>query len=234
MNIYYRSIQHDDVVHPKRDRLTIRDYLWRWDTDWFWCSRAFGAQNPKIRRAWPKKYLRSSFYWKLIGYDQRYDIGDRLNARKGEPPGERVVQDIEVPAERTADFARWFLDEIPIEPIWLCPLRLLEPGPSLEAPFDGATTQPWPLYPLLRGRTYVNFGFWSAVPVTPGKPGFTNRRIEQKVSELGGHKSLYSESFYPEDEFDALYGSAAYRDLKQKYDPNDRLKTLYEKAVLSR
>src|SRR5436305_716275 len=32
-DVYYRSI-------PARteDYLTVRDYLWRWDTDWFWCS----------------------------------------------------------------------------------------------------------------------------------------------------------------------------------------------------
>lgn len=225
MDIFYRSIQHSSA-EPKRDRLTIADYLWRWDTDWFWCSRAFGAQNPKIRRFWPKKYLRSSFYWKLIGYDQRWDIGDRLNARKGEPPGERVVQDIEVPIERTADFINWFLDEIPIEPVWLCPLRLAEPGPA-----GAQAEQPWPLYPLKRGRGYTNIGFWSAVPETPGQPGYANRRIERKVSELDGHKSLYSESFYPEEEFDELYGSAAYRAVKDRYDPRARLLSLYEKAV---
>lgn len=37
--VYYRSIQHPDGI--SNDRLTIHDYLWRWDTDWFWCSRAF-------------------------------------------------------------------------------------------------------------------------------------------------------------------------------------------------
>ncbi|WP_161895310.1 FAD-binding oxidoreductase [Gordonia spumicola] len=224
MRIFYRSIQHDDVDAPKRDRLTIRDYLWRWDTDWFWCSRAFGAQNPRIRRFWPKRYLRSSFYWKLIGYDHRWNVADRLNARKGLPANERVVQDIEVPIERTAEFMRWFLRDVPIEPVWLCPLTLAEPSP-------GDDTQPWPLYPLQRGRTYVNIGFWSAVPVTPGKPGHTNRLIEKKVSGLGGHKSLYSESFYPEDEFSALYGGEAYRLLKERYDPDGRLLRLYEKAV---
>nr|WP_183372926.1 FAD-binding oxidoreductase [Gordonia humi] len=225
-NIFYRSIQHDDTETPKRDRLTIRDYLWRWDTDWFWCSRAFGAQDPRIRRFWPKKYLRSSFYWKLIGYDHRWNIGDKINARKGLPANERVVQDIEVPLDRTADFAEWFLDEVPIEPIWMCPLRLAEPSPDTTG-----SKQPWPLYPLERGRTYVNFGFWSAVPVTPGSPGHTNRRIEKKVAELGGHKSLYSESFYPEDEFYEMYGGAAYRELKSRYDPKGRLLGLYEKTV---
>ena len=47
--IYYRSIQQ-----RSEDWLTTHDYFWRWDTDWFWCSRAFGAQNPRIRRVWPK------------------------------------------------------------------------------------------------------------------------------------------------------------------------------------
>ncbi|MGB3302346.1 MAG: FAD-binding oxidoreductase [Gordonia sp. (in: high G+C Gram-positive bacteria)] len=223
--IFYRSIQHDSP-EPKRDRLTISDYLWRWDTDWFWCSRAFGAQNPKVRRFWPKKYLRSSFYWKLIGYDQRWDIGDKLNARKGLPASERVVQDIEVPIEAAVDFIDWFLEQVPIEPIWLCPLKLTEPSP-----IGTDAVQPWSLYPLERGKFYVNVGFWSGVPVTPGQPGYTNRRIEQKVSELGGHKSLYSESFYSAEEFAELYGGSTYDALKAKYDPERRLLGLYEKAV---
>ncbi|QLY34077.1 FAD-binding oxidoreductase [Nocardia huaxiensis] len=222
MDIFYRSIQHDDQA-PKRDRLTIHDYLWRWDTDWFWCSRAFGTQNPNIRRFWPKQYRRSSFYWKLIALDHKYDIGDKIEARKGNPPRERVVQDIEVPIERTADFVEWFLREIPIEPIWLCPLRLRDTGGE----------RPWPLYPLEPERTYVNVGFWSAVPTSPGQPeGLANRAIERKVSELDGHKSLYSDSYYAPEEFAALYyGGDTYSQLKQHYDPDHRLLDLYSKAV---
>ncbi|MGC5246072.1 FAD-binding protein [Gordonia sp. DT219] len=229
MDIFYRSIQHEPAASPKRDRLTIHDYLWRWDTDWFWCSRAFGAQDPRIRRLWPKRLLRSSFYWKLIGYDRRFDIADRLNKRKGLPANERVVQDIEVPIEHTTGYLEWFLDNVPIEPIWLCPLRLRESiGGS--AP-DADPLRPWPLYPLAPEKTYVNVGFWSAVPVTPGDPGHTNKLIERKVAELGGHKSLYSESFYGPEEFDELYGGEHYRLLKKRYDPRGRLLDLYAKAV---
>lgn len=147
--VYYRSIQHPDGI--SNDRLTIHDYLWRWDTDWFWCSRAFGAQNPRIRRLWPRKYRRSSVYWKLIALDQRYDIADRIERFNGRPARERVVQDVEVPISRTPEFLRWFLDEIPIEPVWLCPLRLRD-------------SEGWPLYPIRPGQTYVNIGFWSSVP----------------------------------------------------------------------
>ncbi|MEU2123056.1 FAD-binding oxidoreductase [Nocardia niwae] len=226
MDVYYRSLQHDGDA-PKRDRLTIHDYLWRWDTDWFWCSRAFGAQNPKIRRFWPKRYRRSSFYWKLVALDHKYAIADKLEARKGNPPRERVVQDIEVPVERTADFVEWFLREIPIEPIWLCPLRLRATGGP-----DRPGGRTWPLYPLEPDRSYVNVGFWSAVPTTPGQQeGAANRAIERTVTEFDGHKSLYSDSFYDEDEFAALYGGNTYTELKKRYDPDQRLLDLYSKAV---
>ncbi|OQS14304.1 FAD-linked oxidase [Nocardia donostiensis] len=224
MDIYYRSLQHEGGT-PKHDRLTIHDYLWRWDTDWFWCSRAFGTQNPKIRRFWPKRYRRSSFYWKLIALDHRYHIGDKLEARKGNPPRERVVQDIEVPVERTADFMEWFLREIPIEPIWLCPLRLRRTG-------SGGSARPWPLYPLHPDRTYVNAGFWSSVPITSGEiEGAANRAIEKAVTDFGGHKSLYSDSYYGQDEFADLYGGDDYIQLKKRYDPDQRLLDLYSKAV---
>ncbi len=227
-DIYYRSIRHDRADSPKIDHLTIGDYLWRWDTDWFWCSRAFGAQHPTVRRFWPRRWLRSSVYWKLIALDRRFAIGDRLSARKGLPPGERVVQDIEVPIEATVEFLSWFLDTVPIEPIWLCPLRLREPLPAAADP-----ARPWPLYPLEPGRTYVNVGFWSGVPATPGHPGHTNRLIEKRVADLRGHKSLYSESFYSPDEFATLYGGEHYADLKARYDPRSRLLDLYSKAVRS-
>ncbi|KUI08897.1 FAD-linked oxidase [Mycolicibacterium acapulense] len=220
--IYYRSIQHDGA--EKHDRLTVHDYLWRWDTDWFWCSRAFGVQDRRIRRWWPRRYRRSSFYWKLIALDQRFDIADRIEQRNGRPPRERVVQDVEVPIGRVAEFLHWFLDNVPIEPIWLCPLRLRDDTGS-----DGA----WPLYPLRPNHTYVNVGFWSSVPVGPSE-GHTNRLIENKVGELDGHKSLYSDSYYSREEFDDLYGGETYKIVKKAYDPDSRLLDLYAKAVQRR
>ncbi|MFN3003345.1 FAD-binding oxidoreductase [Mycolicibacterium wolinskyi] len=220
--IYYRSIQHPGSNGAeKHDRLTIHDYLWRWDTDWFWCSRAFGAQHPLIRRFWPRRYRRSSFYWKLIGYDQRFNIADRIEKRHGRPPRERVVQDIEVPIERCVEFLDWFLENVPIEPLWLCPLRLRD---------DSNQGAAWPLYPLRAHHTYVNVGFWSSVPVGP-EEGYTNRRIERKVDELEGHKSLYSDAFYSREQFDDLYGGEAYKTVKKMYDPDSRLLDLYSKAV---
>jgi FAD/FMN-containing dehydrogenase len=224
--VYYRSIQQRQV-----DYLTVRDYLWRWDTDWFWCSRAFGAQNPRVRRLWPKRWLRSDVYWKLIRLENRYHVAARLDARKGRPPRERVVQDVEIPLGRTADFLRWFLREVPIEPIWLCPLQLRHDGATELFSEDGGGT-PWPLYPLRQDEAYVNVGFWSTVAIEDGRAdGDVNRQIEAVVGEHGGHKSLYSDAYYGRDEFWALYGGEDYHAAKKRYDPQSRLLDLYAKAV---
>jgi FAD/FMN-containing dehydrogenase len=216
--IYYRSIQQRD-----EDWLTTHDYLWRWDTDWFWCSRAFGTQNPRIRRVWPKRWRRSDVYWKLIALEDRYRIKQRIDARNGKPTEERVIQDIEVPVDRLAEFIEFLDARTGIEPVWICPLRQRDPAAH------------WDLYALDPSTLYVNVGFWSAAPLPPGEhDGYHNRAIEEKVSELGGRKSLYSTAFYPEDEFWATYGGGAYELLKKTYDPNGRLLDLYAKTVQRR
>jgi FAD/FMN-containing dehydrogenase len=234
--VFYRSIQHGGPAGSvRRDRLTIRDYLWRWDTDWFWCSRAFGVQNPGIRKLWPQHLLRSSAYWKIIALDHRYDLGNKIGALKGEGPRERVVQDVEVTIDHTAEFLEWFLREVPIEPLWVCPLRLRERTPAPPLGDGPGSDRPWPLYPLAPDTTYVNIGFWSSAPIEPGTSECEwNRRIEEEVSRLGGHKSLYSEVFYSREEFSQLYGGVHAALLKSEFDPDGRLATLYDKAVGAR
>jgi FAD/FMN-containing dehydrogenase len=212
--IYYQSLRG-----PREDFLTISDYLWRWDTDWFWCSRPFGVQNLAIRRLWPRRYRRSDVYRKLVALDRKHGVTRRLDARLGRPDTEMVIQDVEIPVAESATFLEYFLTDVGMTPVWMCPLRL-----------RGEMT--WPLYPMRPGQVYVNFGFWGTVKLPPGeKDGYFNRRVEDKVTELGGHKGLYSTSFYPEAEFWARYNGPEYARLKGTYDPQGRLADLYDKCV---
>jgi FAD/FMN-containing dehydrogenase len=218
LDIYYRSI-------PRRahDFLTVRDYLWRWDTDWFWCSRAFGVQRRWVRALLGRRLLRSEVYWKLVDIERRFGPMAKLDRARGRPPQEAVVQDIEVPVGRAAEFLRFFHRKIPISPVWVCPLRQRDPSVS------------WPLYRFEAHTLYVNFGFWSTVPLAPGQAdGTHNRLVERSVEQLGGRKSLYSTSHYDEDEFWRLYNGDAYWGLKKQYDPNGRLLDLYAKCVQRR
>jgi FAD/FMN-containing dehydrogenase len=216
--IYYRSIQS-----RRQDWLTVRDYLWRWDTDWFWCSRAFGAQRPWVRRLVGPRWLRSDVYRRLLAVEERYHPKATLDRWRRRPPREDVIQDVEIPVARLPEFVADFQREVPISPFWLCPLRQRTPAAL------------WELYRLDPEVLYVNVGFWSSVPLQPGMDSsHHNHWVEQEVERLGGRKSLYSTAFYPEDRFWDLYNGPVYRQLKERYDRDGRLLDLYQKCVRNR
>jgi len=213
LHIYYQSI-------PSRttDYLTTHDYIWRWDTDWFWCSKHFFLQYPLMRRLWGKERLRSSVYWKLWKRFHASPITN-LMVRAIEGRQESVIQDVEVPIEHAPRFAQFFNEQIGIKPVWICPVAAFDPSTS------------YALYPMNPQKLHVNFGFWDSVKTTHDD-GHFNRMIEAKVSEFGGHKSLYSSSYYSKEEFGQLYSASEYDRLKTRYDPAGKLKHLYDKCVL--
>jgi FAD/FMN-containing dehydrogenase len=202
MDIYYRSIQR-----KRNDCLTAKGYIWRWDTDWFWCSKHFGVQKPAIR-LFARPALNSRTYQRVM----------RLSRKLlPDSPGlESVIQDVDVPIARGAEFCEFLLREIGIAPVWVCPFR------SSERTYD--------LCPLPANQLYVNFGFWDMVPTTH-ENGHYNRMIERKIAELGGVKGLYSASYYDKPTFWSIYDKVRYGHLKQTYDPDGVFPDLYAKCV---
>jgi FAD/FMN-containing dehydrogenase len=212
--IYYRSIRERED-----DYLPTRDYLWRWDTDWFWCSKNVHAQHPLVRRLLGRKRLNSITYQKIMRWNARWGVTRTLDRFRGRH-AEAVIQDVDIPLDRAAEFLAFLHREIGILPVWLCPIR--QPDPARR----------FPLYPLQPRTVYVNFGFWDVVNSDePRPPGFLNRKIERKVAALSGIKSLYSDSFCTEDEFWSVYDGGTYRALKARYDPAGSLPDLYAKCV---
>jgi FAD/FMN-containing dehydrogenase len=214
-NIYYRSIRE-----KKEDWLTVKDYLWRWDTDWFWCSKNVLAQNGFFRKyVFGKQRLGSKTYTKIMRWNSRVGASKMVERVLG-LHSESVIQDVDIPIARAAEFLDFYGREIALWPQWICPIG------------SGAPGRPFTLYPM-RHDFYVNFGFWDVKRTREAHPpGHFNRLIERKVTELGGIKSLYSDSFFPEAEFRELYGGAAYGGLKSTYDPGSAFPGLYEKCVL--
>jgi len=213
--IYYRSIRE-----RKEDFLATRDYLWRWDTDWFWCSKNLFAQNPLVRRLYGRKRLNSIFYTRVMRWNSRWGITRAVDRLLGNHP-ESVIQDVDIPVERGAEFLEFFDREIGIRPVWICPIG------------NYSRRTDYPLYPMDPGTLYINFGFWDVVRGRETRPaGYYNRLVEKKVEDLGGIKSLYSDSFYDRDHFWQLYNQKAYQALKSTYDTSRRLKDLYDKCVL--
>ena len=211
--IYYRSI-----AEREEDYLTVADYIWRWDTDWFWCSKNVMAQNFLVRKyIFGKNRLGSRTYTKIMRWNSRVGVTKKLERVLG-LHSESVIQDVDIPLRNAGAFLDFYSKAISLWPMWICPI-----GPQKDK---------FSLYPV-GNEWYVNFGFWD-VKRTREKhaPGHFNRLIESKVAELGGIKSLYSDSFFAPDDFAARYGGAAYRGLKSKYDSAAAFPQLYEKCVL--
>ena len=212
--IYYRSIRE-----KLEDYLTVRDYIWRWDTDWFWCSKNVFAQNPIVRRIYGRERLGSRTYTKIMRWNSRVGITRKVERVLG-LHSESVIQDVDIPLARAADFLQFYAEHIGLWPQWICPI-----GPQ---PHSGRFS----LYPV-KSDWYVNFGFWDVKRTREAHaPGHFNRLIEKKVAELGGIKSLYSDSYFAREEFDRYYGGETYAALKRKYDPQGAFPALYEKCVL--
>ncbi|HEY3177356.1 MAG TPA: FAD-binding oxidoreductase [Casimicrobiaceae bacterium] len=213
--IYYRSLKEREI-----DYLTTRDFIWRWDTDWFWCSKNVGAQNPLLRRLFGRRRLGSRTYQRMMRWNTRWGVTQTWSRLRGGYT-ESVIQDVDIPVGNAPAFLRFFEREIRITPIWVCPIRA------------GAQADRFTLYPLRPGQLYMNFGFWD-VARRPEQHdvGYLNRQIEAKVAELGGIKSLYSDSYYSPEAFWKLYGGERYRALKAKYDPAGAFPDLYQKCVM--
>ena len=78
--IYYQSVRG-----PREDFLTIRDYLWRWDTDWFWCSRPFGVQQPLVRSCGRAATGGPMSTGRWSPSTAAHRLSDTLNANRGRP-----------------------------------------------------------------------------------------------------------------------------------------------------
>ncbi len=212
------EIYHRAVAERRTDVLKVADYLWRWDTDWFWCSRHFGAENRWLRLLAGRRLLRSTTYWKIRHWYGTSSAVARLERWLRRPPLEPVVQDVEIPVGRAAAFLEFFQREIGILPVWVCPIRPRDPAVR------------WTLYPV-QPELYVNFGFWDLVPARDGDPWHHNRRIEAVVAELGGRKSLYSKVCYERQRFWEIYDRSLFKRLKARYDAHGRLPDLFEKVT---
>jgi FAD/FMN-containing dehydrogenase len=208
MRQYWKSLRG-----RREDFLTIHDYLWRWDTDWFWCSKNVGAHLAPVRLLLGRKRLSSVTYQKIMRASHRFPLNLLHHVR---PRTESVIQDVDIPIANAADFLADFENEIGIRPVWICPFVV--------------PNERFSLFRLKCDTAYINFGFWDMVRSSQ-PDGYYNARVEALVARHGGKKSLYSQSTYDEKTFWSEVDRTAYDALKQVCDPTGRFPGLYEKAV---
>jgi FAD/FMN-containing dehydrogenase len=211
-HVFYQLISKPGTVW-----LTTKDYLFRYDPEWFW-NIPDGLIYRLLRRWAPDSMRHSGFYKRWLHLQEKWGI--KQNDGK-----ELLIQDWEVPWDKAAELLTYAMREVDLDgKPWLAVL--------IRTP--AAAT----LYPIKPDTLYFNLGCYCRVPrpdATEGKGDFwATRLLDAKCLELGGLKMLYSTSFMNEPTFDVLYNGAGQRLLKAKYDPQGRFPTLYDKCVRGR
>lgn len=210
--VFYRLIEEQADVH-----LTTKDYLFRYDPDWFWNVPETGVYR-WFRRYAPASMRNSGFYKRYVETKNRWLRRLGLWRDDGEEP---LIQDWEVPWEHAAELTRYALENVDLggRPWIVTPIR---------------TPATPTLYPVRANTLYYNLGCYCQVKRPRGKGNYHYTRIlDQKCFALGGVKMLYSSTFLSQAEFDRVYNGAAYARLKEKYDPGRRLPSLFEKCAVA-
>jgi hypothetical protein len=169
-----------------------------------------------FRRYAPRRFRNSSFYTRYAA------AKNKLRARltgKTDPQIEPLIQDWEVPWPQAQALVEFCLEHVDLGGLpWAAvPIR---------------TPRQPTLYPIAPETLYFNLGSYCQVRRPPHlAPYHYTKIMDDKCFELGGIKMLYSSTFLDESEFDARFNGAAYKRLKQEYDPAGNAPTLYEKVA---
>ncbi|KAI9765319.1 MAG: hypothetical protein M1840_007518 [Geoglossum simile] len=197
---------------PVTDYIPLADYLFRYDRGGFWVGvgafRYFGF----VPFNWVTRWFLDDFMHTRMLYRALHGSNRSFGF---------MVQDLSLPYSKVEEFVDYTSQELGIWPLWLCPLREMDP-PS----FHPCTTLPGPgdvPEPML------NIGLWGQASSNMDAFVRQNRELENKLTELGGRKVLYSHTYYTEQEFWHLYDRGWYDDLRQRYSATT-LPTVYDKV----
>eukprot|EP01084_Bolivina_argentea_P311823 539805_1 len=216
--IYHKYIQND-----KNMLIPIDKYIWRWDSDLFWCLQYEPILNNKyIRWYLSDTIMRSDvlrYFHKLIfGRDiivqtkEQIDMGNNM-----------YIQDIIVPKDYVLEWINFHFKEILYlnktsniqHPLWLCPTK--------------GNTNDYSLIKVNEESINVNFGFWSTVKWD--KNMVVDKFVENNLNKYKAFKWLYSVVMFKKDEFYKIYNGEEYFKLKKKYDKQHKIRGFYEKCT---
>ncbi|KAI9661813.1 MAG: hypothetical protein M1821_009052 [Bathelium mastoideum] len=209
---FYLHAEAKPLQGPSTDYIPVAEYLFRYDRGGFWVGRQ--AFN----------------YFGFVPFNRftRWCLNDFMHTRMmyralhgGNMSFGYMIQDLSLPYDTVEEFIEYTSQKLAIWPLWLCPLRAMEPPtfhPWTGDPKDGGKPQPM-----------LNIGLWGAASQDRRQFLRQNRDLEIRLSELGGRKVLYSHVYYPEEEFWQLYDREWYQELRNHYEAGT-LPTVYDKV----
>ena len=219
-SIYGRTIFYKEVSRTGKNIFPIKDYIFRYDPEWFWAIPQTPLYN-FFRSIAPRKLRNSAFYSRYVDFQRR--LSSKIPFMNFEDPNfELLIQDWEVPWSEASKILKYALDNLDLDgkPLMGVPIKVISSASN---------------YPMQKGVMYFNLGSYSYVKKKTVKTPFVSTKImDEFCFDHGGIKMLYSSSFIDEKRFNSIYNGQSYKKLKRKYDPKSLSPTLFEKAVKGR
>jgi FAD/FMN-containing dehydrogenase len=184
------------------DYLPTADYFFRYDR---------GVTNVR-----PKSLPGRLLLGKLLTSTEWLKLGDKLHwLLAHENP--TVTVDTFVPASRVPEFLAWHERELDYYPLWVVPYRRVRDYEWLAPKF----------YAGLKDELFLDIAMYGMRQ--RGKRAGAHRKIEEKLMELGGMKTLISHNYYSEAEFWSIFHRGHYERVKAITDPDNAFRDVYTK-----
>jgi hypothetical protein len=188
--------------------LPLPDYLFRYNRNGFWMGKVFFAflhiPYTKLTRTLFAPYLNAR---------AMFDAVQTLNLTRS-----FFIHDYVTDFEAAADLIAYADTIVGIYPIWLCPIRTFHAKEKI-SPTN-----------VSREDVVLDIGIYGRSRKYTADPQGTNERIERYATAHQSMKVLYSEVFYPEDEFWTIYDKAAYDAIRRKYHAEQVFPDLWTKV----
>lgn len=199
---------------PVTEAVPLQSYLFRYDRGGFWVARyAYKYFLTPFNRI--TRFILDYYMHTRVMYHALHQSG--LSSKY-------IIQDVAIPYKNTEEFMDYLDVQFTHYPLWLCPIKQSGnlPNATHTLKTQSKTQKELPDFML-------NFGVWGPGPTDRKEFISWNRSFEHKVHELGGQKWLYAHTYYTESEFNEIYNTASYHELRKKYHAG-YLPTVYDKV----
>lgn len=198
----WTRVYYLSTKNRKEDYLKTPDYFFRYDK---------GVTNVN-----PKSFLGRLFFGKIINSTRTLRFVEKF---RKVIPSEKipVTVDVFIPFSKVDDFMDWYKKEVNHFPLWCVPYKLVRGYEWLSGEFLDKT----------EGQLFLDLAIYG-MKKNDNKNYY--KIIEDKLTEIGGVKTLISNNYYSELDFWKTWNKKNYFKVKRETDPNNIFRDLYNKT----
>jgi FAD/FMN-containing dehydrogenase len=186
--------------------------------DYFTTPNYFFRYDRGVTSVVPRTKLGRFFLGKFLASSQVLRIAEALRGLVLDDERPTITLDVFIPMSRVPAFLDWYRGEFKFFPLWCVPYRRVKDYAWLDPRF----------YAELEDDMFLDLAIYGMKQPDDGRN--YHALMEAELARVNGLKTLISHNYYSEAEFWAIWNKPRYTALKQRVDPRNRFRDLYEKT----